>query len=423
MSTKHVKQMIKETMAEKKKRQLPAEAIDAILKAGYTGPEDFGGPNGFLHQLVSAVVNRALNTEMDHHLGYDKGEAPPEDQANRRNGHSLKTMRGEQGPVETLVPRDREGSFEPQLIKKHERSLAGFDGKILAMYARGMSTRDIQSHMQEVYGLEVSPQLVSDVTEGVSEEVKTWQSRALEPVYLVVYLDALVVKIRDKGMVANKSVYLVVGLLPDGSKDVLGMWIAATEGAKFWLSVLSELRQRGVRDILVLCADGLTGLPEAAEASFPKAVFQTCIVHMVRSSMRFVPWKDRRAVCASLRSIYTAANAADALTALDAFEALWGRRFPMIGKSWRSRWNEVSPFLEYPPEIRKAIYTTNAIEALNRQLRKVLKTKGALPSDEAASKLLFLALRNAKKTWGGRTREWIPALAQFTVFFGDRFPN
>jgi transposase-like protein len=214
-----------------------------------------------------------------------------------------------------------------------------------------------------------------------------------------------------------------VGLLPDGSKEVLGMWIASTEGAKFWLSILSELRQRGVRDILILCADGLTGLPEAAEASFPKAIFQTCIVHMVRSSMRFVPWKDRRAVCASLRSIYTAANVTDALAALDAFEALWGRRFPMIGKSWRARWNEVCPFLEYPPEIRKAIYTTNAIEALNRQLRKVLKTKGALPSDEAASKLLFLALRNAKKTWGGSTRQWTSALAQFTVFFGDRFPQ
>ncbi len=423
MSTKQLKQTVKETMTEKKRRQLPAEAIDAILKAGYTGPEDFGGPDGFLHQLVSAVVNRALNTELDHHLGYDKGEAPPDAQANRRNGHSLKTLRADQGPVETMVPRDREGTYEPQLIKKHQRSLAGFDGKILAMYARGMSTRDIQSHMQEVYGLEVSPQLVSDVTDAVCDEVKAWQSRVLEPVYLVVYLDALVVKIRDKGVVANKSVYLIVGLLPDGSKDVLGMWIAPTEGAKFWLSVLSELRHRGVRDIFVLCADGLAGLPEAAEASFPQAIFQTCIVHMIRSSMRFVPWKDRRAVCASLRTVYTSANAADALDALDAFEALWGRRFPMVAKAWRSRWNEVCPFLEYPPEIRKAIYTTNAIEALNRQLRKVLKTKGALPSDEAASKLLFLALRNAKKTWGGRTREWTPALAQFTVFFGDRLPN
>ncbi len=422
MPMNQTRQMIKETMAEKKKKQLPMEAIDEILKAGYTGPEDFGGPNGFLHRLVAAVVNRALNTEMDQHLKYQKGEAPPEDQENRRNGHSLKTMRGDQGPVETLVPRDRDGTFEPQLIKKHDRSLAGFDAKILTLYARGLSTRDIQDHMLETYGLDVSPQLVSDVTDAVCEEVKTWQSRALEPVYFVVYIDALVVKIRDKGVVTNKSVYLVVGLLPDGSKDVLGMWVAPTEGAKFWLSVLSELRQRGVSDILILCADGLKGLPEAAEASFPKAVFQTCIVHMVRGSMRFVPWKDRRAVCAALRTIYTAANVSDALAALDAFEAVWGRRFPTIAKSWRSRWSEISPFLEYPPEIRRTIYTTNAIEALNRQLRKILKTKGALPSDDAASKLLFLAIRNAKKSWG-RPRDWTVALAQFTIHFGDRFPN
>lgn len=423
MPTSHTKQLLEQTMTKKKRRELPAEAIDQILKAGYTGPEDFTGPGGFLQQLVAAVVNRALNTELDHHLGYSKGDPVSTDQVNRRNGYTPKTLRGDLGPVETAVPRDREGTFEPQLVKKHQRSMAGFDGKILAMYARGMSTRDIQDHMQEVYGLDVSPQLVSDVTAAVCEEATAWQSRALEPVYLVVYLDALVVKIRDKGVVTNKSIYLVVGLLPDGSKDVLGMWIAATEGAKFWLSILSELRQRGVRDMMVLCADGLKGLPEAAEASFPKAIFQTCIVHMVRSSMRFVPWKQRKAVCADLRSIYSAANAKDALLALDAFEALWGSRFPMIGKAWRARWNEISPFLEFPQEIRRVIYTTNATLAINRQLRKVLKTKGALPDDDAAFKLLFLVLRNAKKSWGSGTRDWTIAGAQFAIFFGDRFPQ
>jgi putative transposase len=423
MSTTQTKQMVEAVMAEKKKRELPPELIDQILKAGYTGPDDFGGPDGFLHTLVSAVVNRALNAELDHHLGYAKGEAAPEDQSNRRNGHSTKKLRGDLGPVEAQIPRDREGAFEPHLVKKHQRSMLGFDSKILAMYARGMSTRDIQNHMQEVYGLEVSPQLVSDVTEAVCDEVKAWQTRALEPVYLVVYLDALVVKIRDRGVVTNKSVYLAVGVLPDGTKDVLGMWIYNTEGAKFWLAILSELRQRGVRDILVICADGLKGLPEAVEASFPKAVFQTCIVHVVRASTRFVPWKNRRAVCADLRAIYTAANATDALAALEAFEARWGGRFPMIGASWRARWNEISPFLGFPPEIRRAIYTTNAIEALNRQVRKVIKTKGALPDDDAALKLIFLVLRNAKKSWGAASRDWTSALAQFAIIFGDRIPQ
>jgi putative transposase len=407
----------------KKRRQIPAEAIDAILAAGYTGPEDFAGPDGFLKDLIAAVMNRAMETEMASHLGYAKGDEPPADQINRRNGHSAKTLRGDLGTVEAQIPRDREGTFEPQLIKKHHRSIGDFDKKILAMYARGMSTRDIQAHLQEIYGIEVSPQLISDVTEAIADEVMAWQNRALEPVYLAVYLDALVVKIRDKGMVTNKSVYLAVGLLPDGSKDVLGMWISPNEGAKFWLAILSELRQRGVQDILVICADGLKGLPEAVEASFPRSVFQTCIVHMVRSSTRFVPWKERRAVCADLRAIYTAIDENAALKALDDFEAKWNARFPMIAKSWRERWQELSPFLQYPPEMRKAIYTTNAIEALNRQLRKVLKTKGALPSDEAALKLLFLALRNAKKSWGISSRDWTAALLQFAIVFGDRIPQ
>jgi len=425
MPTKHEPKGISEKPKRKKRPQMSPEAIKALdtLLAGYTGPEDFFGPNGVLKQMVTAVMNRAMETEMTAHLGYEKGQAPPEGQANRRNGHGEKTLRGDLGKVETFIPRDREGTFEPRLIEKHERSIKGFDQKILAMYARGMSTRDIQAHIQEIYGIDVSPQFVSDVTESVVDEVRAWQTRALEPVYLVVYLDALVVKTRDKGMVTNKSVYLAVGVQPDGSKDVLGMWLATSEGAKFWLAILSEFRQRGVQDIFVICADGLKGLPEAAEAAFPAAVFQTCIVHLVRSSVRFVPWNDRKEVCADLRAIYAAVDEKAALEALEAFDAKWGKRFPMVVKAWRERWTEWSPFLNFPPELRKAIYTTNAIEALNRQIRKVIKTKGAFPTDDAAMKLIYLAIRNAEKTWGNRTRDWTAALLQFAVVFGDRLPK
>lgn len=425
MPTKHETDGTSEPPQRKKRAQASPETIKALdtLLAGYTGPEDFFGPDGLLKQLVAAVMNRAMDTEMAAHLGYAKGQEPPEGQTNRRNGHGSKTLRGELGEVQTAIPRDREGTFEPRLIEKHDRSIKGFDQKILAMYARGLSTRDIQAHIQEIYGIDVSPQLVSDVTEAVADEVRAWQGRALEPVYLAVYLDALVVKTRDKGMVTNKSIYLVVGVQPDGTKDVLGMWLAANEGAKFWLAILSELRQRGVQDILVICADGLKGLPEAVEASFPLAVFQTCIVHMVRSSVRFVPWKDRKQVCADLRAVYSAVHEKDALLALDAFNAQWGKRYPMVVKAWRERWPELSPFLDFPPELRKAIYTTNAIEALNRQVRKVIKTKGAFPNDEAAVKLIYLAIRNAQKTWGNRTRDWTAALLQFAVVFGDRLPK
>jgi putative transposase len=291
------------------------------------------------------------------------------------------------------------------------------------MYARGMTTREIRGHLEEIYGVEVSPDLISRVTDAVVEEMTAWQSRPLERVYLVAYLDALVIKVRDKSGVQNKSVYIVVGVRPDGSKDVLGLWLQATEGAKFWLTILSELRQRGVEDILVLCADGLTGLPEAVEAAFPRAIFQTCIVHMVRSSTRFVPWKDRKAVCADLRTVYNAASAEAAELALDGFEKTWGERFPMIATAWRRRWAEVTPFLAFPPEIRRAVYTTNAIEALNRQLRKVLKTRGHMPNEQAAFKLLYLALRNAQKNWGGRDRRWNNALLQFAIYFEGRIPE
>jgi putative transposase len=360
---------------------------------------------------------------MTEHLGYERGAKAPEGETNRRNGNGRKTLRTGHGPVEVEVPRDRESSFEPQIVSKHDRAFNGFDDKIISMYARGMSTREIRDHLAELYGVEVSAELVSRVTDEVIDELRTWQSRPLERVYLVVYLDALVLKIRDKAGVRNKSVYLVVGVKVDGTKEVLGMWIEATEGAKFWLTILTELRQRGVEDILVLCADGLTGMPEAVEAAFPETVFQTCIVHLVRSSVRFVPWKERRAVCADLRSIYTADSVEAAEAALDAFETTWGKRFPMIAPAWRRRWAEITPFLAYPQEIRRAIYTTNAIEALNRQLRKVLKTRGHMPSDQAALKLLYLAIRNASKKWGGRDKRWTKALLQFAIYFEGRIPE
>jgi len=405
----------------KRDHGIPEEILDQLL-ANYQQPEDLTGPDGLLLQLKKALIERAMEAELDHHLGYQEGDSPPAEQSNRRNGYTSKTVRTDDGKVEVKVARDREGSFEPQLIPKHQRHFNGFDDKILSMYARGMTVREIQAHLLELYGTEVSPDLISTVTDGVLDELRAWQDRALEPVYLVVYLDALVVKIRDRGSVQNKAVYIAVGVANDGNRDVLGMWIQSTEGAKFWLSILGELKQRGVRDILVLCADGLTGMPQAVEAAFPQTVFQTCIVHMVRASTRFVPWKERKAVCADLRTVYTAVDEQAASDALDAFDGTWGARFPMIAKSWRQRWDEVVPFLAFPPEIRRAIYTTNAIEALNRILRKTLKTRGQLPTDDAARKLLFLAMRNAKKTWGRRHRDWNQMLLQFVIHFGDRVP-
>jgi putative transposase len=409
-------------MSKKKDQDaIRPELLDELL-SGYSKPEDLTGPDGLLKRLTGALVNRAMHAELDEHLGYDKGGHPPEGQGNRRNGKGGKRVRTDQGEVDIEVPRDRDGTFEPQLVPKHQRHFDGFDDKIISMYARGMSTRDIRAHLQEIYGVEVSPDLISRVTDAVVDELREWQQRPLDAVYLIVYLDALVVKTRDKSGVRNKSVYLVVGVTPEGNKDVLGMWIQNTEGAKFWLAILNELRQRGVGDILVMCADGLTGLPEAVEAAFPQAIFQTCIVHMVRSSTRFVAWKDRRAVCADLRAIYTAQDAEAAEEALGAFERTWGNRFPMIAPAWRRRWGEITPFLAFPQELRRAIYTTNAIEALNRQLRKVLKTRGHMPTDGAVFKLLFLAIRNAKKTWGRRTRAWNQQLLQFAIHFGERLP-
>jgi len=405
------------------KDPIPKELLDQLLE-GYKNPEDLLGEEGLFKRLTAALVNRAMDAELTHHLGYGSGKGAPEDQPNRRNGKGRKTVRTDQGKIEIEVPRDRDGTFEPQLIPKHQRAFNGFDDKIVSMYARGMSVREIQAHLHEIYGVDVSPDLVSQATSSIVDELKSWQKRPLEAVYPIVYLDALVVKIRDMGVVTNKAVHLVIGVDFEGQKSVLGMWLQRTEGAKFWLAILNELRERGVEDVFVLCADGLTGLPDAVEAAFPRTIFQSCIVHMIRSSTRFVPWKERKKVCADLRLVYTAANEQDALQALDSFEAKWGKRFPMIGKAWRARWAEISPFLAFPPEIRRSIYTTNAIEALNRQVRKILKTRGHMPNDDAALKLVYLALRNAQKKWGRPDRKtWAQARLQLAILFEDRIPN
>jgi putative transposase len=406
---------------KKKAPRIPDELVDQLL-AGYEKPEDLCGPDGVIKELIGRLITRAMSAEMSHHLGYASGDAAPAGQTDRRNGTSTKTVRTGAGEVEIEVPRDRDGTFEPAIVGKHERHFNGFDDKILSMYSRGMSVRDIRAHLHEIYSVEVSAELISHVTDAVVDEVKSWQTRPLESVYLVVYLDALMVSIRDGGAVRKKAIYTVVGVDSDGRKDVLGLWIQQTEGAKFWLSILTELRQRGVEDILILCADGLKGIPEAVEAAFPKTIFQTCIVHMIRSSTRFVPWKERKSVCASLRTIYTAASVDAAKDALAAFETRWGARYPMVVSAWRTRWDEITPFLAYPEEIRRIIYTTNAIESLNRQIRKAIKTRGALPDDNAALKLIFLAIRNAQVTWGLATPFWSQAKLQFAIYFNDRMP-
>jgi len=402
--------------------RIPQEVLDQLLEG--VGAEDaLADPSSLLQDLTAALVSRALESELDHHLGYKAGEEPPSAQPNRRNGHGSKRLRTGHGEVEVRTPRDREGSFEPQLVPKHQRSFAGFDDKVLALYARGMTVRDIRAHLEELYGVEVSPDLISRVTDGVLEELRLWQSRPLESIYCVVYLDALVVKIRSKGTVRNCAVYIAMGIPADGRREVLGLWVQETEGAKFWCSILEELRRRGVEDILVLCADGLTGMSDAALAVFPKAVFQTCVVHVIRASTRFVPWKDRKRVCADLRAIYTAGSAEDAERALAAFEEQWGAHYPTVARSWRNRWEDIVPFLAYPAEMRRVIYTTNAIEALNRNLRKALKTRGHMPSGEAALKLLYLSMRHDPKSNTRYVRNWHKAINQFAIFFEGRLPH
>lgn len=397
--------------------ELRSEWVDELARGAKTA-EDLFGPDGVFTRLKAAVMERMLDAEMTEHLGYERGGRAD---GNRRNGHSPKTVQTESGPVRIQVPRDRAGSFEPKVVPKHRRRLEGFDDKVLALYARGMTVRDIQAHLRELYGTDVSPELISRVTDSVVEELRAWQSRPLEAVYPVVYLDALFVHVREGGQVQKKAVYIVLGVNTDGRREVLGFWLADSEGARFWLSVLTELRNRGVQDILFLCADGLSGLPEAVEAAFPRTVVQTCIVHLIRASLRYVSFNDRKTVVAAMRPIYAAESEPAARAALEAFDEKYRAKYPTIGRVWRSRWTEVVPFLAYPPEVRRILYTTNAIESLNFQLRKVLKPRGHFPTDEAVLKVLFLAIRNAQVRWRP-SPYWLQAMAHFDIFFEGRLP-
>jgi transposase-like protein len=397
---------------------IPAALLDHVVKGPMTQEE----VEAVCRSLKKAVIERAMGGEMTHHLGYSPGDAKPAEQANYRNGTTGKTVITDDGPVRIEVPRDRDGSFEPQIIPKHARRFTGFDDKIIAMYARGMTVREIQGFLAEIYGTEVSPEFISQVTDEVTAEITAWQSRPLEPMYPVIFFDALRVKVRDDAVVRNKAVYLALGVLPDGTRDVLGMWIEQTEGAKFWLKVFNDLKTRGVNDILIAVVDGLKGLAEAIEVAFPATTVQTCIVHLIRNSLDYTSWKDRKAVAAALKPIYAAASAEAAHEALEDFETgPWGRKYPTIAQSWRRAWEHVIPFFAFPPEVRRVIYTTNAIESLHMQLRKIIKTRGHFPSDEAAIKLMWLALRNILADKVRSAKEWKAAMNQFAVMFGDRF--
>ncbi len=403
-------------------KPLPTGLIDSLL-ADYKKPEDLIGEHGLLKQLTKALVERALQAEMTEHLGHDKHETVNNATGNTRNGKSRKTLKGEFGELPIEIPRDREGSFEPLIISKHQTRWAGFDDKILSLYARGMTVREIQQHLTEMYGTEVSPTLISTVTDGVMDEVKQWQSRPLDAVYPVIYLDCIHAKVRDAGSVRAKAIYLAIGINMEGHKEVLGLWIAQTEGAKFWLSVVTELKNRGVQDIFIACVDGLKGFPEAIETVYPHAIVQLCIVHMVRNSLNYVGWNKRKEVAADLRLVYSAATIDEAEHALADFEDKWNTAYPPIALSWRNNWQRIIPFFDYPPEIRRIIYTTNAIESVNMSLRKVSKNRGSFPNDEAVIKLYYLALSNIAKKWSMPLRDWKPALNRFTIQFNERMPR
>lgn len=398
------------------------ELLDSLL-AGYKKPEDLIGEDGLLKQLTKKLVERALEAEMAEHLGHARNEPVANPAGNTRNGKSRKTLKGEFGELPIDIPRDRHGSFEPQLIPKHQTRWTGFDDKILSLYARGMTVREIQGHLEEMYGTEVSPTLISSVTDAVIEDAKAWQARPLDALYPIVYLDCIHVKARDAGTVRAKAVYLALGINLNGEKELLGIWIAQTEGAKFWLAVVTELRNRGVQDIFIACVDGLKGFPEAIEAVYPKTAVQLCIVHLVRYSLNYVSWKLRKAVAADLRTIYAAATLAEAEKGLLEFEEKWGKDYPSIAQSWRRNWERVIPFFDYPPEIRRIIYTTNAIESVNMSLRKITKNRGSFPSDEALLKLFYLALMNISQKWTMPLRDWKAALNRFTIQFEDRMPQ
>ena len=397
------------------------EVLDELLRE-YKGPEDFHGPEGLIKQLSKALIERAMQAELTEQIGCEKSGAGEKPTGNRRNGKPSKTLRTDQGPMEIAVPRDRDGEFEPQIVAKHQREWRGFDDKILSMYGLGLSTQGIREHIKDIYNVEISAELVSRVTDEVKGLVDEWRSRPLEPLYPVVFFDALRVNIRDEGHVVKKAVYIALAIRLDGQKEALGMWVERNEGSKFWLGILNELKNRGVGDILIAAVDGLTGFPEAINAVFPATEVQLCIVHMVRNSVKYVPYRDRKAVAADLREIYLAPSEDAAKAALGRFAEKWDGKYPAISKSWLGRWNEVAPHMKFSPEIRRAIYTTNAIESLNFTLQRNLKTRLSFPNDEAAMKLIFMILRRISKKWTMPIRNWGSAMHQFAVIYGDRVP-
>ena len=398
--------------------KIPPELLDQMVK----GPMTAEAVEQASRAFKKALIERALGAEMSHHLGYPAGADKPQTTTNHRNGRSGKTVLTDDGPLRIEVPRDRDGEFEPRLIGKHERRFTGFDDKIIAMYARGMTVREIQGFLAEMYATEVTPEFISTVTDAVLSEIIAWQSRPLEPMYPVIFFDALRVKIREDNVVRNKAVYLALGVRTDGTRDILGLWIENTEGAKFWMKVFNDLKTRGVIDILIAVTDGLKGMSEALAVVYPSTTLQTCIVHLIRNSLDYVGWKERRALAAAIKPIYTAASAESAEAELTAFEdGPWGQKFPTVTASWRRAWSNVIPFFTFPPAVRRVIYTTNAIESVNARLRKIIKTRGHFPSDEAASKLIWLALRNITAGWSRATHDWKTAMNQFAILYQDRF--
>jgi putative transposase len=394
--------------------------LDELLKG--KSPEEILGKEGLLKELTKRLVERALEGEMTEHLGSEPHAPGVKNTGNSRNGKTPKTVKTDHAEIDLAVPRDRNGDFEPQLVKKRQRRLPGFDEKVIALYARGMTTREIQGHLHELYGVEVSPSLISNVTDAILEDVKIWQGRPLDAVYPIVYLDAIHLKLRRDGHVQVQAVYLALGINLEGQKELLGLWVGESEGSKFWMSILTELKNRGLQDILIACVDGPKDFPEAIESIFPKTEVQLCIVHMIRNSLRYVSWKERKIVAADLRTIYTAPTAEAAEQALEAFEEKWDSRFPTISKSWRQRWENVIPFFAYPPEIRKVIYTTNAIESIHASLRKVTKKRGAFPNEDAVRKVLYLAIRSVSGRWQRSIKDWVSALNHFTIVFDGRVP-
>jgi len=406
-------------MTRKKSKQ--DQLIDELLQDGHD-VKDILGKDGLLKQLTKRLVERTLEAELTEHLGYEPHASKGRGSGNNRNGKAKKTVQSDSGELQFEVPRDRSATFEPQLVKKRQRRLAGFDDKVIALYARGLSTRQIQGQLEELYGVEVSPTLISNVTNAVMEDVRAWQSRPLSAVYPILYFDAMFVKSRQEGPVRNKAVYLALGINLEGEKELLGLWIAETEGSKFWLTVFNELKNRGLQDCFIACVDGLKGLPEAIETVYPHTQVQLCIVHKLRNSFKYVPWKDRKAVAKDLRAVYGAKTLVEAEEALDRFSQSWDAKYPAISPSWRAEWERLTVFFDYSPEIRKVIYTTNAIESLNYSLRRMLKTRGSFPNDDSILKILYLAINRVAKKWTMPIRDWKAALNQFVILFGDRVP-